>query len=109
VEKEANKRKSTKQMAKGAKKRKSTNKMAKEAIRRRSTNKMAKRAIRRRSTNTMAKGAIRRRSTNTMAKDIAVYQAVFKRLPDPQVLCRLVDLISTRISMTDDPVTVVSR
>lgn len=41
-------------------------------------------------------------------KDIAVYQAVFKRLPDPQVLCRLVDLISTRISMTDDPVTVVS-
>jgi hypothetical protein len=30
-------------------------------------------------------------------------------MPDPKVLCRLVDLISTRISMSPDPVTVVSR
>ena len=30
-------------------------------------------------------------------------------MPDPKVLCRLVDLISTRISMSRDPITVVSR
>jgi hypothetical protein len=34
---------------------------------------------------------------------------VCENMPDPQVLCRLVDLISTRISMSRDPVTVVRR
>jgi hypothetical protein len=42
-------------------------------------------------------------------KEIAIYQTVCENMPDPKVLCRLVDLISTRISMSPDPVTVVSR
>ena len=42
-------------------------------------------------------------------KEIAIYQTVCENMPDPNVLCRLVDLISTRISMSSDPVTVVSR
>ncbi|VDI07950.1 Hypothetical predicted protein [Mytilus galloprovincialis] len=41
-------------------------------------------------------------------RDIALYLAVTKGLPDPQVLCKLVTLISTRVSMSNDPVTVVS-
>ncbi|CAC5378523.1 Tyrosine-protein phosphatase non-receptor type 11,Tyrosine-protein phosphatase non-receptor type 13,Tyrosine-protein phosphatase corkscrew,Tyrosine-protein phosphatase non-receptor type 6 [Mytilus coruscus] len=42
------------------------------------------------------------------AREIALYLAVTKGLPDPQVLCKLVNLISTRVSMSNDPVTVVS-
>jgi hypothetical protein len=33
-------------------------------------------------------------------KEIAIYQTVCENMPDPIVLCRLVDLISTRISMS---------
>ena len=40
--------------------------------------------------------------------EITIYQTVCENMPDPNVLCRLVDLISTRISMSPDPVTVVS-
>ncbi|XP_052065715.1 receptor-type tyrosine-protein phosphatase gamma-like [Mytilus californianus] len=42
------------------------------------------------------------------AREIALYFAVTKGLPDPQVLCKLVNRISTRVSMSNDPVTVVS-
>ncbi|XP_052065714.1 receptor-type tyrosine-protein phosphatase mu-like isoform X2 [Mytilus californianus] len=42
------------------------------------------------------------------AREIALYLAVTKGLPDAQVLCKLVNLISTRVSMSNDPVTVVS-
>jgi hypothetical protein len=45
----------------------------------------------------------------TATCQIAIYQTVCENMPDPKVLCRLVDLISTRISMSPDPVTVVSR
>ncbi|XP_052064448.1 receptor-type tyrosine-protein phosphatase alpha-like [Mytilus californianus] len=42
------------------------------------------------------------------SREIALYLAVSKGLPDPQVLCEIVNRISTRISMSNDPVSVVS-
>ncbi|CAC5368783.1 PTPRG [Mytilus coruscus] len=42
------------------------------------------------------------------SREIALYLAVSKGLPDPQVMCKIVNRISTRVSMSNDPVSVVS-
>ncbi|XP_076114087.1 receptor-type tyrosine-protein phosphatase gamma-like [Mytilus galloprovincialis] len=42
------------------------------------------------------------------SREIAMYLAVSNGLPNPQVLCKLVNCISTRVRMSNDPVTVVS-
>ncbi|XP_052064146.1 receptor-type tyrosine-protein phosphatase mu-like [Mytilus californianus] len=42
------------------------------------------------------------------SKEIVIYYAVCSGYPKPSVLCKLVNLISTRVSMSHDAVTVVS-
>ncbi|XP_076116654.1 receptor-type tyrosine-protein phosphatase alpha-like [Mytilus galloprovincialis] len=42
------------------------------------------------------------------SREIAMYLAVTEDLPGPQVMCKLVNRISSRVSRSNDPVTVVS-
>ncbi|CAG2200499.1 Tyrosine-protein phosphatase 1,Tyrosine-protein phosphatase non-receptor type 13,Tyrosine-protein phosphatase non-receptor type 7,Tyrosine-protein phosphatase non-receptor type 4 [Mytilus edulis] len=41
-------------------------------------------------------------------RPIVLFQVICKSIPDPAVLCKLADLISTRATMSNDPITVVS-
>ncbi|XP_052066367.1 receptor-type tyrosine-protein phosphatase alpha-like [Mytilus californianus] len=41
-------------------------------------------------------------------RQVVLYQAICSSIPDPAVLCKLADLISTRATMSSDPITVVS-
>ncbi|XP_063400014.1 receptor-type tyrosine-protein phosphatase gamma-like [Mytilus trossulus] len=41
-------------------------------------------------------------------RSIVLFQVICKSIPDPAVLCKLADLISTSATMSNDPITVVS-
>ncbi|XP_052066368.1 receptor-type tyrosine-protein phosphatase alpha-like [Mytilus californianus] len=41
-------------------------------------------------------------------RQVVLFQAICSSIPDPAVLCKLADLISTRATMSNDPITVVS-
>ncbi|XP_052077938.1 receptor-type tyrosine-protein phosphatase T-like isoform X2 [Mytilus californianus] len=45
---------------------------------------------------------------NDKPRQVVLLQVVCNKIPDPVALCKLADLISTRVAMSNDPVTVVS-